>query len=112
MCVTNRSINNLVGIPWRRTFAEHNGHSSTSIIGLHPHVAAHCTLELITVIHAIVCAMDRVAMIVTIAPVMIYVVHEFMRGYVAPLGMVPWCKSHTIARKEAHSFVLLLFYSL
>ena len=70
-------------------------------------MAAHRTLELVAVIDTIVCAMNGIAMVVTIAPVMIYVVHKFMRGYVAPFGMVPWCKSNTIARKEAHSLVLL-----
>jgi len=66
-------------------------------------VAAHRTLELVTVIYTIVRAVDRIAVVVTIATVVIAVVHELMRGYVAPLGMVPWCKSNAIARKETHS---------
>jgi len=66
-------------------------------------VAAHCTLELVAVIYTIVRAVNRIAVVVTVATIMVAVVHEFMRGYVAPLGMVPWCKSDTIARKETHS---------
>ena len=67
-------------------------------------MAAHSAFEFVTSKHAVVCAVNFFAVVVTIATVMIAIVHEtLMRGYVAPLGMVPWCKSHTIAREERHS---------
>lgn len=76
-------------------------------------MAAHSAFEFVTIKHAVVCAVNFFAVVVTIATVVIAVIHEtLMRGYVAPLRMVPWCKSHTIARKEAHSLVLLVFDGL
>ena len=68
-------------------------------------MAAHRTLELVAVIDAIVSAVNRIALVMTIATVVIAIVHVFMRGHVAPLGMVPWCKSHTIAREKVHSSI-------